>query len=83
MLLCTCKVCVVTFVVSELEEVWDSELLHEISCHIALPVLGYNKAVGIFPCKYPVQILCLRLGGKKVQLSGDVLRLHEFPFLKE
>lgn len=41
------------------------ELLHKISCYIALPVLGYNKGVGIFPYKYPVQMLRLRSGGKK------------------
>lgn len=52
MLLCTCKVCVVTSVMYELGEVWGSEraaaqniLLLFTAC------LGYNKGVGIFPYK--------------------------------
>lgn len=57
MLLCTCEVCVVTSLMSELEEVWGSEraaaqtiLLHFTAC------LGCNKGMGILPYKYPVQI---------------------------
>lgn len=41
------------------------ELLHEISCYISLPVLGYNKDATTFPYQDPLQTLSLRLGGKK------------------
>lgn len=46
MLLCTCKACAVTSVMSGLEEVWGSEdLLHKIAYYISLPVLDIIKVL--------------------------------------